>query len=204
MKRCQEPFLDGLRADLASPQPAWDDRIEPPTGATSITCSIAPMGDCRFSRTRGTTRRSRRVLAEAVERTRDAALGLLRPAQPLAFDRLAPQGWRAVAVRRLADADPHAALARPSPLGRLGPRLSRTIQVVSDSGGRALSDGRPVRGTERAAGEAVRRAEDWRWGSLYRWLRGSAADRELLAAWPLSRKRQAGSSTSTLPRRKPN
>jgi putative transposase len=28
----------------------------------------------------------------------------------------------------------------------------------------------------------VRRAEDWRWGSLSRWLRGSAPDRELLAA----------------------
>jgi putative transposase len=34
----------------------------------------------------------------------------------------------------------------------------------------------------------VRRAEQWRWGSLYRWLRGSAADRALLAAWPLARK----------------
>jgi putative transposase len=34
----------------------------------------------------------------------------------------------------------------------------------------------------------VRRAEQWRWGSLYRWLRGSARDKELLSAWPLSRK----------------
>ena len=34
----------------------------------------------------------------------------------------------------------------------------------------------------------VRRAEQWRWGSLYRWLRGTAEDRELLAAWPLPRK----------------
>ena len=33
----------------------------------------------------------------------------------------------------------------------------------------------------------TRRAEHWRWGSLYRWLRGSAADRRLLAAWPLPR-----------------
>jgi len=32
------------------------------------------------------------------------------------------------------------------------------------------------------------RAEDWRWGSLHRWLRRSAEDRELLAAWPVSRK----------------
>ncbi len=34
----------------------------------------------------------------------------------------------------------------------------------------------------------ARRAEQWRWGSLYRWLRGSAEDRALLAAWPVSRK----------------
>ena len=31
------------------------------------------------------------------------------------------------------------------------------------------------------------RAERWRWGSLYRWLRGSADDRRLLAAWPVPR-----------------
>ena len=34
----------------------------------------------------------------------------------------------------------------------------------------------------------VRRAEQWRWGSLFRWLRGSVEDRELLAAWPVPRK----------------
>jgi putative transposase len=34
----------------------------------------------------------------------------------------------------------------------------------------------------------VRRAERWRWGSLYRWLRGSVEDKALLAAWPLPRK----------------
>ena len=33
----------------------------------------------------------------------------------------------------------------------------------------------------------ARRAEQWRWGSLYRWLRSSAEDKALLAAWPLSR-----------------
>lgn len=34
----------------------------------------------------------------------------------------------------------------------------------------------------------VAKAEEWRWSSLYRWLRGSQEDRELLAAWPLPRK----------------
>jgi len=33
----------------------------------------------------------------------------------------------------------------------------------------------------------VRRAEQWRWSSLYRWLRGTAAERALLAAWPVAR-----------------
>ena len=34
----------------------------------------------------------------------------------------------------------------------------------------------------------VARAEDWRWGSLYRWVRGSGEDKELLAAWPSPRR----------------
>ena len=33
----------------------------------------------------------------------------------------------------------------------------------------------------------VRRAEQWRWGSLFRWRRNNAEDRQLLAAWPLPR-----------------
>lgn len=33
----------------------------------------------------------------------------------------------------------------------------------------------------------VRRAEDWRWGSLCRRLRGSAEQRRLLSHWPLPR-----------------
>src|SRR5580698_7753927 len=34
----------------------------------------------------------------------------------------------------------------------------------------------------------ARRAEQWRWGSLYRWSRGSAEDKELLATWPVARR----------------
>jgi putative transposase len=34
----------------------------------------------------------------------------------------------------------------------------------------------------------VRRAEQWRWSSLHRWLRGNSADQALLASWPLPRK----------------
>jgi putative transposase len=33
----------------------------------------------------------------------------------------------------------------------------------------------------------VRRAEDWRWGSLYRWYCGSAKEKSLLCNWPLRR-----------------
>jgi putative transposase len=47
-----------------------------------------------------------------------------------------------------------------------------------------------ARYVERNAARAglVERAEKWRWGSLYRWLRGSADDKRLLATWPLPRK----------------
>ena len=33
----------------------------------------------------------------------------------------------------------------------------------------------------------VRRAEQWRWSSLYRWLQGPTVERELLAPWPTPR-----------------
>lgn len=35
----------------------------------------------------------------------------------------------------------------------------------------------------------VKRAEDWRWSSLYRWNSGTALETEILSAWPLQRKR---------------
>jgi putative transposase len=34
----------------------------------------------------------------------------------------------------------------------------------------------------------VQRAEHWRWCSLYRWQRGTDSERDLLAAWPVSRR----------------
>jgi putative transposase len=34
----------------------------------------------------------------------------------------------------------------------------------------------------------ARRADHWRWESLYHWQRGSVEDKELLATWPLARK----------------
>jgi putative transposase len=47
-----------------------------------------------------------------------------------------------------------------------------------------------ARYVERNAARAglVERAEAWPWGSLYRWLRGSAEDKTLLATWPLPRR----------------
>ena len=33
----------------------------------------------------------------------------------------------------------------------------------------------------------VERAEDWRWGSLYRWRYGTPAEKQLLSSWPLPR-----------------
>lgn len=37
-------------------------------------------------------------------------------------------------------------------------------------------------------GNLVRRAEVWRWSSLYRWLHGTAQERPQLASWPVPRK----------------
>lgn len=34
----------------------------------------------------------------------------------------------------------------------------------------------------------VTRAEDWRWGSLYRWKQGTSQEKSLLAAWPQPRR----------------
>jgi len=47
---------------------------------------------------------------------------------------------------------------------------------------------RPVMSNAMPCGRMLSpRAEDWRWGSLFRWARGSADDRRLLAAWPMPR-----------------
>ncbi len=34
----------------------------------------------------------------------------------------------------------------------------------------------------------ARRAENWKWCSLYRWRRGTSEDKQLLSAWPVSRR----------------
>jgi putative transposase len=36
--------------------------------------------------------------------------------------------------------------------------------------------------------DLVKRAEDWRWGSLHRWKHGTAKEKSLLAAWPSPRR----------------
>ena len=120
---------------------------------------------------------------------RDAAVGLLPAAQPLAPRGLAAKERRAVAVRGLVDTHAHPALACLPPLDRFGTRVPGPLQVVPGGGGRAFLYGRPLRRAERACVRTwSRRAEEWRWGSLYRWLRGSAEDRALLATWPRPRK----------------
>ena len=52
-----------------------------------------------------------------------------------------------------------------------------------------LTMAKAARDVERHAlrANSTARAEDWRWGRLDRWQRGSAADRRLLAAWPKPR-----------------
>ena len=46
-----------------------------------------------------------------------------------------------------------------------------------------------IRGRNKGAVRAnlVDRAEDWRWGSLFRWLSQPEPDPKLLTAWPITR-----------------
>ena len=98
-----------------------------------------------------------------------------------------PRRRGVVAVHGLADADAYAPLARaPAQRGKR-PRVPGPVQVLSRPGRRPFLHAVPVSGTECVAAHLVRRAEDWRWGSLYRWKHGPAKAKALLAAWPLPR-----------------
>lgn len=68
--------------------------------------------------------------------------------------------------------------------GRLYQGRFKSFPVADDEHLHAV-----VRFVERNAVRAnlVKRAEAWRWGSLYRWSRGTTAEKALLSAWPLPR-----------------
>jgi hypothetical protein len=83
---------------------------------------------------------------------------------------------------------PRPLVARASPFGGFGTRLSRPIQVISDSGGRALLRRRAICGAKRHARESRTPRRAVAVEQFARWLHGSAADKALLAAWPLPRK----------------
>ena len=106
-----------------------------------------------------------RVLARGRGTHADPVVGLLPHAQPLAPDGLAAEGWRTLAVRRLADVDAHPALARPSPFDRVRPSSTRAdsnrFPVQEDEHFYTVA-----RYVERNALRAnlVRRAEQWTMG----------------------------------------
>ena len=99
---------------------------------------------------------------------------------------------------RLADPDPHPALARPPPIGRAGAPLPGAVQVVPGPGDdHFLAACRYVERNALRAG-LVDRAEDWRWGSLARPTAADPAPPAPLSHWPIPRP-AAGSPGSTRP-----
>ncbi len=85
--------------------------------------------------------------------------------------------------------DAHATLACVSRQCSFRTRSSGTIQAFPVQADEHFYS--VCRYVERNALKAnlVKSADKWHWSSLYRWLHGSTADKELLSAWPLPRKR---------------
>ena len=136
-----------------------------------------------------------KVLLQAVERTKTAPAGVLPDAQSLAPGRLAAEGWRTVAVCRLADPDAHAALARPSPFDRLGACVSGPIQIVSNSRRRTSSI--PWRGMSNATPCGRTSAGEPSNGVGAVCIAGCAVPLKTASCWPLGlcRASRAGSTT---------
>jgi hypothetical protein len=105
----------------------------------------------------------------------------------LAFGSEAQPGWGDERFFAVGHGDSHDALSRPLPHFRSRARVSRAVQELSDSGRRSLLDS--SRYVERNALRAglTKRAEAWRWGSLFRWFQRPEPEPKLLTAWPISR-----------------
>ncbi len=71
------------------------------------------------------------------------------------------------------------------PDSKIGPRRFKSFPIQEDEHFYAVA-----RYVERNALRAnfVRRAEEWSWCSLYRWLHGAGDDKPLLSSWPVPRK----------------
>jgi len=129
-----------------------------------------------------------KVLAEAVERTRTRLLAyclmpnhwhlLVWPRKDGELSRFI--GWLTLTHTQRWHADRHSSGSGHVYQGRF-----KSFPVQEDDHFYTVA-----RYVERNAVRAklVRRAERWKWSSLFRWQRDSREDGKLLAAWPVSRK----------------
>lgn len=128
------------------------------------------------------------ILAEAVERTETRLLAyclmpnhwhlIVWPRQDGELSRFV--GWLTLTHTQRWHAHRHSAGA-----GHLYQGRFKSFPVQTDEHFYTLAryvERNPLRA------KLVRRAEQWRWCSLYRWLQGSAEERALLSAWPVARK----------------
>ena len=93
-------------------------------------------------------------------------------------------GDLAAFMQRL-DHRPRAELAGAPPRNWNRASVPGAVQVVSCRGGRALPERSQICGAERTCAGLVSRAEQWRWGSLWRRCGGECEPAVTLAAWPM-------------------
>ena len=107
--------------------------------------------------------------------------------QSLAFCPEANRRRRHEQLFALGDIDAYATIPRALRNLWRRTRLPRSLQEFPDPGRRSFFV--VARYVERNAVRAnlVDRAEDWRWGSLFRWVSQPEPDPKLLSAWPIPR-----------------
>jgi hypothetical protein len=106
-------------------------------------------------------------------------------AKPLAHGSVAETRRGVVGVCALVDAYAQHALACALPYLRHGTHLPGPLQIVPDRNGRALLHGASLCGSNALRAHLARRAENWRWSSLWQRQHPGGKVGAVLHAWPL-------------------
>jgi putative transposase len=187
VKRCQDPFIDSWSADLL-PYRVMGRPLRAADGG--YVYHVLNRANARLSifESDGDYQAFENILAQAVERTDTRLLAyclmpnhwhlLVWPRMDGELSRFI--GWLTLTHTQRWHAHRHAIGS-----GHLYQGRFKSFPIQQDEHFYSVA-----RYVERNAMRAnlVRRAELWPYGSLYRWLRGTADDRALLTAWPLPRK----------------